>query len=78
MLRIIITLVIGGIAGWIAGKLMDSEGSVIRNIILGLVGGGVGNFVLGLIGIHGSGLIGGSLVSVLGACILIWLFKKIR
>ena len=70
MLRIIITLVIGGIAGWIAGKLMDSEGSVIRNIILGLVGGGVGNFVLGLIG--------GTLVSVLGACILIWLFKKIR
>ena len=32
------TLFMGGLAGWIAGKLMGSEGSMGRNIILGLVG----------------------------------------
>ena len=55
---------------------MGSDGSMLRNVILGLVGGAVGSFVLGLIGIHGHGLIGGTIVSVVGASILIWLGKK--
>ena len=49
ILGIIWTLFLGGLAGWIAGKLMGSEGSMLRNVILGLVGGAVGSFVLGLI-----------------------------
>ena len=40
--------------------------------------GVVGDIVLGLIGIHGSGFIGGIIVSVVGACILIWLSGKLR
>ena len=71
------TLVLGGVAGWLAGKVMNSEGSIIRNVLLGLVGGVVGSIVLGLIGIKGSGMIGGTLVSVVGACILIWLSRKL-
>ena len=71
------TLFMGGIAGWIAGKLMGTDGSVLRNVILGLVGGIVGSIVLGIIGIRGSGLIGGTVVSVVGACILIWLGRKL-
>lgn len=74
---IIITLITGAIAGWLAGKLMDSEGSMIRNILLGLIGGVVGSIVLGIFGLHGSGLIGGTIVSVVGACILIWLSKRL-
>ena len=76
ILGIIWTLFLGGLAGWIAGKLMGSEGSMLRNVILGLVGGAVGSFVLGHIGLHGHGLIGGTIVSVVGASILIWLGKK--
>ncbi|MBQ9063988.1 MAG: GlsB/YeaQ/YmgE family stress response membrane protein [Blautia sp.] len=77
MMGIIITLITGAIAGWLAGKLMDSEGSMIRNILLGLIGGVVGSIVLGIFGLHGSGLIGGTIVSVVGACILIWLSKRL-
>ena len=76
MLSFILTLALGGVAGWAAGKLMDTEGSMLRNIILGLLGGVVGSIVLGLIGISGSGIIGGTLVSIVGACILIWLSQK--
>ena len=76
MIGFLWTLFLGGIAGWIAGRLMGTEGSVVRNVILGLVGGVVGSIVLGVIGIHGSGLIGGTIVSVVGACILIWISKK--
>lgn len=74
---LIINLALGGVAGWFAGKLMNAEGGMVRNVILGLVGGVIGNIVLGVIGIHGSGPIGGTIVSVIGACILIWLSRKI-
>ena len=72
----LLNLACGALAGWIAGKLMGSEGDLVRNLILGLVGGVVGSIVLGIIGIHGSGLIGGMIVSVVGACILIWAARK--
>ena len=77
MLGFIWTLFIGGVAGWLAGKLMGSEGSIVRNVILGLIGGVVGSIVLGIIGIQGRGLIGGTLVSVVGACILIWIGRRL-
>ena len=76
MFGFIFTLVMGGLAGWIAGKLMNSDGGWLRNVLLGLVGGVVGDIVLGLIGIHGRGLIGGTFVAVVGACILIWISRK--
>ncbi len=76
MINFIITLALGALAGWIAGKLMGTEGSTLRNIILGLCGGVVGSIVLGIIGIHGNGMIGGTIVSVVGACILIWISRK--
>lgn len=76
MINFIITIALGAFAGWLAGKLMGTEGSTLRNIILGLCGGVVGSIVLGIIGIHGSGMIGGTIVSVVGACILIWISRK--
>ena len=76
MIGFIVTLIMGGLAGWIAGKLMNSEGSTLRNVLLGLVGGVVGSIVLGFLGIHGNGWIGGTIVSVVGACILIWLSRR--
>ena len=50
---------------------------MVRNILLGIVGGIVGNVVLGFIGIHGSGLIGSIIVSVIGSCIIIWLVNNL-
>lgn len=71
-----ICIIIGGISGMIAGNIMDSQGSAIRNIVLGIIGGVVGSFVLGLVGISGGGIIGGIIVSVFGSCLLIYLGKK--
>lgn len=72
----ILALIIGGVSGWLAGKIMNAEGSLIRNIILGLVGGLVGGLIGKLIGIGASGIIGSIIISVAGACLLIWLAKK--
>ncbi len=77
MFGLITGLITGGIAGWLAGKIMNNEGSMMRNILLGIVGGIGGNVVLGFIGIHGSGLIGSIIVSVIGSCIIIWLVNNL-
>ena len=75
---IIMNLIVGGVAGWVAGKLMNSEGTIVRNVLLGLIGGVIGSAVLRLIGIHGSGFIGSCIVSIIGACLLIYVVRKLK
>ena len=71
------SLIVCGIIGWIAGIVMGSEGGIIRNVILGLVGGMVGRFVFGFFGLASSSSFGSGLISVIGACIVIWLGRKL-
>ncbi len=77
IMTIIINLIIGAIAGSIAGNIMGIDGSLIKNIALGLVGGVVGSAVMGLMGMSSTGFISGIFVSCFGACLLIWLVRKI-
>ena len=77
MLSFIAALIIGGISGWLAGKIMGTSHSLIVNIILGLVGGLLGGWLGGLIGVGATGTIGSIVISVIGACILIWLSQKL-
>ena len=74
----ILSLLIGALAGWIAGKLMHSKGGLLRNIILGIVGGAVGSFLASLLGLYAKTFsIGGLLISVVGACVVIWIGRKL-
>ena len=76
-MRMIGSIIMGAIVGWLAGKLMDEEGGLLRNIIIGVIGSFVGSFVFGLIGLSAHGFIGGLIVSVVGACLFIWLGRKL-
>lgn len=82
MINFILWLVVGGVAGWLAGILMKNQGSLVRNIIVGILGSFVGGFLAKLCGISVSSTfsIGGLLVAVVGACVLLWIssvvFKK--
>lgn len=77
--NIIITICVGALVGWLAGILMDSKNGFLMNAILGIVGSAVGRFLAALIGIHASKVsIGGILISVAGACIVIWAFRKLK
>lgn len=69
----ITSLIIGGSAGWIAGKVMKSEKSIFFNIVLGIAGGIIGPFLLSFIGLHNSGLMGTLVSSTVGAVIIIYL-----
>jgi len=77
-MRFVISVIIGGISGWLAGCIMKSKLSKLGNIIIGILGGLVGSFLLSIIGIHGSGFIGSIIVSVIGACVLTAAGRAIR
>ncbi len=73
------SLLIGGVAGWLASRIMKSAGNgVFVNIILGLVGGLVGGWVFDMLGLAAFGLIGRLVVATVGAIILIALVRAIR
>lgn len=76
--KILTTLLIGAIAGWLAGKIMGCRGSLFRNILLGLVGSVVGGAVAGLLNIYAGSWIGSILISAAGACLCIFLTRKLR
>ena len=71
------TLICGSFIGWLAGKLMYRHTSLVRNIIVGIVGSALGNFLFSLIGFHAYKGISSFLVSVVGACVLLWIVDLI-
>ena len=73
-------IIIGIAAGFLAGKIMRGGGfGVIINLILGIVGGVLGGWVFGLLGIAASGIIGSLITATVGAILMLWiasLFNK--
>jgi len=76
----IVWILVGLIAGWLAGKVMKGGGyGVIVDILLGILGGYLGGWLFGLLGIWpGGGIIGAIIVSFIGAVILVGLTRLIK
>ena len=72
-------LLVGLIAGWLAGRVMRGGGyGVVGDMIVGVIGALIGGWLFGLLGIHAGGLIGAIIVAFVGAVILIALLRVIR
>lgn len=52
-MSIIVWIIIGGLAGWAGGAIMKSEGGMLRNIIVGVIGALIGGFIMSFIGAEG-------------------------
>ncbi|ONM47589.1 GlsB/YeaQ/YmgE family stress response membrane protein [Nocardia donostiensis] len=80
-LGIIGWIIIGGIAGWIASKVMktDEQQGILLNIVVGVIGGLLGGFLLSLLGVDvaGGGLIFSFLTCLAGAVILLFLVRLV-
>ena len=75
----IMAIVIGALAGWIAEKFMKSDQGLVMNIVLGIAGAIIGNFILMLVfGATMGGILGQLIVAVVGACLLIAIGRAIR
>jgi uncharacterized membrane protein YeaQ/YmgE (transglycosylase-associated protein family) len=77
---LIASLIVGGIAGWLAGMIMKGQGyGVIMNIVIGIIGGVLGGWLFGLFGANlGAGMIGSLITATIGAIILLWIASKIK
>ena len=72
-------IIVGGLAGWIAERVMQSDIGIIGNIILGIVGALVLNAILvWLLGYTYGGWIAQLVIGAVGAIILIWGWRLIR
>jgi uncharacterized membrane protein YeaQ/YmgE (transglycosylase-associated protein family) len=73
-------IVVGLIAGWLAGKVMKGGGyGILIDIVLGILGGVLGGWLFGVLGISaGGGLIGGIIVAFVGAVILVWITRLLK
>ena len=76
---VIAWLVVGLIAGWLAGQVMKGGGyGVVGYIVLGIIGAFVGGFLLTVLGIGGSaGLVGSIVVAFIGAVVLIAILRAL-
>ena len=77
---IIATLILGGLAGWIASKIMktDEQMGVIANVLVGVIGSGIGFWLAGLLGFVAYGMIARSVVAIGGAVLLIAILKGLK
>ena len=73
---LVIGVLVGALAGYIAGRFMGTETSFARNAVLGVLGSFVGEFLFGLVGIHATGSFSSFVISILGACVCIWVDNK--
>jgi uncharacterized membrane protein YeaQ/YmgE (transglycosylase-associated protein family) len=73
-------LVVGLIAGWLAGLVMKGGGyGIIVDILLGILGGFLGGWIFGRLGIWpAGGMIGSILVAFVGAVILVWITRLLK
>ncbi|MFN5827239.1 MAG: GlsB/YeaQ/YmgE family stress response membrane protein [Rhodobacterales bacterium] len=77
---LLIMLVIGGIAGWLAGRIVEGYGfGVPGNIVVGIVGAFIAGLILPRIGFSvGGGLFSAIIHSTLGAVILLVLIRLVK
>ncbi len=73
-------ILVGLIAGWLAGMLVKGGGfGVIGDIIVGVLGSVLGGFLFGFLGFSGGGgLLGSIVVATLGAVVLIFILRLIK
>jgi uncharacterized membrane protein YeaQ/YmgE (transglycosylase-associated protein family) len=76
---LLLTLIIGALAGWLAGVLMRGGGyGLIADIIIGIIGAVIGRWLFGLLGFHVVGVLGALITATVGAVVLIAIVRAIK
>ncbi|MFQ3187374.1 GlsB/YeaQ/YmgE family stress response membrane protein [Marinomonas primoryensis] len=69
-------LVVGALAGWLAGQFVKGAGfGLVGNIVIGVVGSFVGGFTFQLLGLYSGSFLGSLLTATVGAIILLYVVR---
>lgn len=76
----IVVLVVGALAGWLAGTLMKGRGfGLLGNLVVGIIGAFLGSHLFAALGVHlASGLLGSLITAVIGAMVLLFVVGLIK
>ena len=76
----IVTIVVGGIVGWLGSIIMktDAQMGIIGNVLVGIVGSSLGFWLAGVLGLAAYGTIARWCVAVVGAVVLILILKAVK
>ncbi len=78
-MNILLWILIGALAGWIAEKATKSNHGLLTNIIVGMIGALIGGWLFGVLGLQiASGLVGSLVTAVIGALLLIFGLRMVR
>jgi uncharacterized membrane protein YeaQ/YmgE (transglycosylase-associated protein family) len=79
MLYLVWVVLIGILAGWLAGQITKGRGfGLLGDLIVGILGSLLGSFLFGLFGIVAFSLLGRLVMAVIGAIVLLWLIRQIK
>ena len=70
-------ILVGALAGYLASRVMGTQTSFLRNVVLGVLGSFVGEFLFGMFHIYATGSFSSFVISVVGACVCIWIDNKL-
>jgi len=76
---LIITLIIGGVVGWLASIVMktNAQMGMIANVLVGIIGSFLGYWLAGMLGLTAQGGVLGFLISIAGAALLIFILRAL-
>lgn len=75
----IAAIIVGGLAGWIASNIMKADTGILLNIIIGIVGAVIANALFAMVGIstQAGNWVAQGIAGLIGAVILIWLYRAV-
>ena len=77
--NLILFLVVGLVAGWLAGKIMKGAGlGLVGDLVVGVIGSFIGVWVFGLLGLSAGGILGLLVASVVGALLLLFVLRLVK
>ena len=72
----VLFLFIGGVIGWLAGRIIQGRGfGIVLDVVIGIVGAMLGGWMAGILGIHTASSIGAFLLALIGAVVLVGLTR---
>ena len=76
---LVIFLLIGIIAGWLAGVIMKGDGfGLLGSMVIGVIGAFIGGYLFGLLGLSAGGFFGSLVTATVGALVLLYVVKLIK
>jgi uncharacterized membrane protein YeaQ/YmgE (transglycosylase-associated protein family) len=77
--NLILFLVVGLVAGWLARRIMKGAGfGLVGDLIVGVIGAFVGVWLFGVLGISAGGILGLLVASLVGALVLLYVLRLVK